>query len=742
MITHLKRRLLIVLLALLACACSSAVAATDAKHAAADKLPELYRDKVVGMKLTPIWANGASLIYRASTGPRTHAWKKASAESPEPSPAFDHAILAQALAKELGEDVAADALPLQNVKLIDGDAVVIIEFDAGDKRWRAKFTDGVAIEMLDPVEHQERQNRRESEDDARSSPDGTFRVILRDHNVFLKRLNAPMVQVSFDGSPTDAYDGRVYWSPDSKKFVVLRTRDGFDRKVKIVRTSPVDQLQPELIEFSYRKAGDQIPIAKPQLFHVEDAETGEPTQVKVDDALWPNPWSIRDIRWRGDASAFSFVYNERGHLVMRVVSVNADTGVSRTVIEEARDTHIAHQDKYYLRWIDDTRVIWMSERDGWNHLYLFDADKGEIIRQLTQGDWAVRKIIANDDEKQLLWLQTYGRPDGRDPLYTHFAKVDLDGNVTWLTDADGTHDEPSFSPDRSHYTVTWSRIDQPPVHEFRGGDDGQLLATLEEADASALYATGWKPPIAFAAEGRDETLIVHGAIYTPTDLDESKKYPIIEDIYMGLPIAPKGFQAYNGRRALAELGFIVVVNDPAVTVWPSRRHWDIGYKNLGDAGFPDRIPWIKAAAAKFPFMDLDRVGIYGTSAGGQASLRGMLMYPDFYKVCVSACGCHDNRIDKIWWNEYWMGWPVGPHYAEQSNVTHAAKLQGHLLLILGEVDQNVDPASTMQVVDALIQADKDFDLLVIPNAGHTSGGSYGERKRREFFVEHLLDVDE
>ena len=265
--------------------------------------------------------------------------------------------------------------------------------------------------------------------------------------------------------------------------------------------------------------------------------------------------------------------------------------------------------------------------------------------------------------------------------------------------------------------------------------------TLAEADASKLYETGWKPPTRFAAKGRDDKVDVHGVLFTPTNLDESKKYPVIEDVYMGLPIVPKAWRVYDGHRALAELGFVVVVDDPMVTVWPSRRHFDTGYKNLGDAGFPDRIPWIKAAAAKYPYMDLSRVGIYGTSAGGQASLRGMLAHPDFYKVCVSSCGCHDNRMDKIWWNEYWMGWPVGPWYAEQSNVTNAAKLQGDLLLIVGEVDQNVDPASTMQVVDALIAADKDFDLIVLPNAGHTSGGAYGERKRREFFVRHLYTLN-
>ncbi len=698
-------------------------------------LREQYRGKVFGEQLEPHWIDGG-LWWRHETGRDTHRFRTATFDQPTPRDLFDH----DALAAALGHSVLADELPIENVSLTpDGRT---LHFDAFDSTWTTD-RDFIAIQQIEPeaqADEPRRGAREQNHDSAQAkSPDGRWGVTLRDHNVFLADGDATPRQLTYDGTPQDSYGGRVHWSPDSSKFVVLQTRDGHSREVTVVQSAPGNQLQPKVITYDYRKAGDDIPQSRPRLFDVERG------RVEVDESLWPNPWSLRNVRWRGDSSGFTVEYNQRGHLVLRVIAVDAETGEVKAIVEEARDTHIAWKDKYHLHWINDDRLVWMSERDGWNHLYLYDLT-GDSIKQLTSGEWAVREVVANNNEKELLWLETYGRDGvdgdggGREPLYRHLAKVDFDGNLTWLTDADGTHERPNFMPnaDWSHYVVTWSRVDQPPVHELRRSSDGKLLTTLGEADATGLYAAGWQPPEQFAAPGRDVELMVHGVLFRPTNFEPEKRYPIIEDIYMGLPIAPKRWRVWDGRRALAELGFVVVVNDPAVTVWPSRRHWDIGYKNLGDAGFPDRIAWIKAAAKQRPWMDLDRVGIYGTSAGGQASLRGMLAHPEFYKVCVSSCGCHDNRMDKIWWNEYWMGWPVGPHYAEQSNVTNAHRLQGDLLLIVGEIDQNVDPASTMQVVDALVQADKDFELLVLPNAGHTSGGRYGERKRREFFVRHLL----
>jgi len=256
-----------------------------------------------------------------------------------------------------------------------------------------------------------------------------------------------------------------------------------------------------------------------------------------------------------------------------------------------------------------------------------------------------------------------------------------------------------------------------------------------------LLAAGWRAPEVFVAKGRDGKTDIWGVIHRPTNFDPSRKYPVIEAIYAGPQgsFVPKTFSAT--AQSLAELGFIVAQIDGMGTNNRSKAFHDLCWKNLGDAGFPDRILWHKAVAAKYPYYDISRVGIYGGSAGGQNSTGALLFHPDFYKVAFSSVGCHDNRMDKIWWNEQWMGWPVGPHYSASSNVDNAGRLKGRLLLVVGELDTNVDPSSTMQVVNALIKADKTFDLLVIPGAGHGAGGEYGERKRNDFFVHHLLGVE-
>ena len=312
--------------------------------------------------------------------------------------------------------------------------------------------------------------------------------------------------------------------------------------------------------------------------------------------------------------------------------------------------------------------------------------------------------------------------------------------LTTFTQADANH-VVNFSTDMSYYVDTYSRVDLSTVSELRRGD-GALVAQLEAADIAALKAAGWKPPEVFTAKGRDGRTDIWGVIYRPSNFDAAKKYPVIENIYAGPQgsFVPKSFAAFNAMQATAELGFIVVQIDGMGTNNRSKEFHDVAWKDLKDAGFEDRILWHKAAAAKYPSYDISRVGIYGTSAGGQNSLGGLLFFPDFYKVGVSSAGCHDNRMDKIWWNEQWMGWPIGEQYAASSNVDNAYRLQGRVLLVVGEMDNNVDPASTFQVVNQLIKHEKNFDLLVIPGAGHTSGGAYGDHKRYDYFVQHLLGV--
>ena len=600
--------------------------------------------------------------------------------------------------------------------------------------------------IIDEQTIREAANRREQQGQRRprsqaKSPDGKWSASIRDYNLYVQHLETDEeIALTEDGTEEDAYSDRFHWSPDSTKLLVLRTRKGDERKVYLIESSPDDQLQPKLHNYSYLKPGDQIAIHKPHLFHISDK-----SHIAIPDELFPNPWSISEIRWSPDSGRFSFLYNQRGHQVLRIISVDAATGQPRAVIDEQSETFIDYSGKQFSHYINDANeIIWMSERDGWNHLYLYDAETGNVKNQITKGPWVVRRVEDVNEEKRQIWFQAGGIRPEQDPYHIHFCRVNFDGTgLVVLTRSNGTHDI-TFSPDRRFFLDRWSRVDQPPVTELRSTEDGNLIFELERADWSMLLATGWQPPERFVAKGRDGKTDIYGIIIRPSNFDPGKTYPVIEKIYAGPhgAFVPKSFGLQTREHAIAELGFIIVQIDGMGTSRRSKVFHNVCWKNLGDSGFPDRILWMKAAAAKYPYMDLTRVGIFGGSAGGQSTLRGLLAHGDFYKAGVADCGCHDNRMDKIWWNEQWMGWPIGPHYEEQSNVTQAHKLQGKLLLTVGELDRNVDPASTMQVVDALIKADKDFDLLIVPGRGHGVGETpYTSRRRMDFFVRHLLGVE-
>ena len=543
-----------------------------------------------------------------------------------------------------------------------------------------------------------------------------------------------------EGTEEDGYIRRFYWSPDSKKLVVLRRAKGEEHKVHIIESSPKDRVQPKLHWYNYHKPGDRIPVTKPHLFDIAERK-----EVSIDDKLFSSPWKIDELRWDARSRWFTFLYNQRGHQVLRVVTVNAQTGEATALIDETSKTFVDYAFKKYIRYLDDTReIIWMSERDGWNHLYLYDSETGEVKNQITKGPWVVRRVDRTDTKERQIWFRAGGIHPGKDPYHLHFCRINFDGSgLVILTEGAGTH-EIEYSPNRDFFVDRYSRVDMPTVTELRRADDGSLVCKLEQADWLQLLKTGWRPPERFVAKGRDGKTDIYGIIHRPTNLTPEKQYPVIEKIYAGPhgSFVPKKFSSYFSAQAIAELGFIVVQIDGMGTSNRSKAFHDVCWKNLGDSGFPDRILWIKAAAEKYPYIDVSRVGIYGGSAGGQSSTCAVLAHGDFYKVAVSDCGCHDNRMDKMWWNELWMSWPVGPHYAEQSNVTNAHKLEGKLLLTVGELDRNVDPASTMQMANALIKADKDFDLIVFPGRGHGAGESaYGKRRRRDFFVRHLHGVE-
>ena len=575
------------------------------------------------------------------------------------------------------------------------------------------------------------------------SPDGKIEAYIEGYNVVVHEAGKPYTEakriLTQDGTIGCYYSNRIQWSPDGKRIFVCKRVPVAKRYAYYVESSPADQLQPILHKQEYAKPGDALPQHYPVII---DVNTGK--KVEADRHQIENQYDLDWMQWSPDSKEVTMEYNQRGHHLYQMLAMNAETGKLRTVVEESSEKFINYPRLWRQFVKDGKQLLWMSERDNWNHLYLYDVQKAKVIRQITKGDWFVRGIQRVDEEKGEIYFSASGVNKNEDPYLLHYYKIGMDGkNMVALTPEEGNHNV-QYTHDFRYLLDTYSKVDQAPVTVVRDAQTGKLLKTLEKADISTLKKHGWQQPEVFVAKGRDGKTDMWGIIQRPTNFDPNRKYPVIEYIYAGPGDAytPKSFMAYNWyTTSLAELGFIVVQLDAMGTSYRGKKFEEVCYKNLKDAGFPDRELWIKAAAQKYPYMDADNVGIYGCSAGGQESTTAVLLHGDFYKAAYSACGCHDNRMDKIWWNEQWMSWPVDSSYVECSNVENAHKLERPLMLVVGELDDNVDPSSTYQVVNALIKANKDFELVVVPGAHHTVGESFGEHKRYDFFVKNLLGVN-
>ncbi|MDR2560655.1 MAG: S9 family peptidase [Holophagales bacterium] len=711
-------------------------------------IQELTRNKVYRGQVVPVWnKSGTAFMYRNGLHGGKSEWIRV--ENEKKSPALDESKFVQAMGKALGAEVDLVKSPIENLNFGEGTELT---FRLDGKNWKLADPSAGEYSISAATAGQERQGPGRggwyagtgAQDERRpvQSPDGKLEAIVQDDNVLIREVKGgAKVLASKDGNMGDRYFGQFFWSPDSKYLVALRSTVVPQRKVTFVEAAPRDQLQPKVHSNDYTKPGDPLPIQRPQLFNV-----AEKRQVPVSDELCPNPYAITRIQWASDSSRFTYIFNQRGHQLLRLISVDASTGASKVLVEETSKTFIHYSAKTWVDFLDEqNELVWMSERTGWNHIYLMDSKTGAVKNPITKGDWVVRSVVNLDKKNRTAILSVSGIKPNEDPYFIHYAIVNLDGSgFRLLTEGNGTH-RATFNEGHTHFVDVWSRVDSPPVAELRRVSDGKVALELEKADISDWRKTGIRMLEPFKAKGRNGKTDIYGVVCLPSNFNPKKKYPVIEYIYAGPhdSFVPKAFSPLQYHlHAMAELGFIVVQIDGMGTDNRGKAFHDVCWQNLGDSGFPDRILWMKEAQKKYPQMDLERVGIFGGSAGGQSSTRALLAFGDFYKVGVSDCGCHDNRMDKIWWNEQWMGWPIGPHYEEQSNVTQAHNLKGKLMLIVGEVDTNVDPASTMQVADALIKADKDFELIVMTSANHGSAESpYGRRRRADFFVRHLHGVE-
>jgi dienelactone hydrolase len=599
------------------------------------------------------------------------------------------------------------------------------------------------------------------------SPDGKLAAYIKDYNLWMRELaTGNETQLTIDGVKdfgyaTDNAGWRkserpvLVWSPDSKKIATFQQDQRGASDMYLVTTNVG---APKLEQWKYPLPGE--PIAT---IHRVIVETDVPRVIRLqippdphrsticDDILCGGTWA--DVEWSADNRTVAFVSTSRDHKKANLRVADATTGAIRDVYAETSPTQFeSGTESVNWRYLPaSNEFIWHTERDGWGHLYLYDLTTGKLKNRITSGEFAVWELMKVDEQKRRLYFTAGGREKGRDPYFAHFYSVDFDGkNLTLLTPEDANH-QITFSPNENYFIDNYSKPDVPTVAVLRDMN-GKLIANLEKTDISRLMATGWKPPMPITVKGRDGTTDLYGLMYTPTRLDPNKKYPIINYIYpgpQGGSVGSRSFSAGRGdHQALAELGFVVVQIEGSCNPLRSKKFHDACYGNMADNTLPDQITAMQQLAKKYPYIDIERVGIWGHSGGGYATAAAMFRYPDFFKVGISESGNHDNRNYEDDWGERYIGLLTTgadgkSNYEEQANQNHAKNLKGKLLLAHGGMDDNVPPYNTYLVVDALVKANKDFDLIIFPNKRHGFGdyNPYMMRRRWDYFVRHLLGVE-
>jgi dipeptidyl aminopeptidase/acylaminoacyl peptidase len=693
-------------------------------------------------------------------------------------PAFDHTKLAAALSAASGTRYTADNLPFQQIDFsADGKTVT---FTADDKRWSCDRQGEGCKPAAAPAGGapgrggfgQRGGQRGGGQREAGTpptvvSPDGKSAAFIRDYNLWVRDTQTNQEkQLTTDGIEDFGYATNnagwtksdrpvVVWSPDSKKIATFQHDARGTGDMYLVNT---EVGHPQLQAWKYPLPGDD------QIFRIErviiDVNSARVVRMKMppdphrsslcDHVVCGGVWA--DVQWSPDSTQLAFVSTSRDHKQENLRVTNAETGDVRDVLEEKVATFFeSGNGAVNWRYLPNSNeVIWFSERDNWGQLYLYDLRTGKLKNQITTGEGNVTRVLRVDEQNRVIYFLGVGKEKGRDPYFVHFYKIGFDGkNLKLLTPEDGTHDI-SLSPSGKYFTDSYSQPDVPPVAVLRDMD-GKLITTVEKADISRLTATGWKPPMPFSVKARDGVTDLYGLMYRPTSLDTSKKYPIVNHIYPGPQTGSVGGRAFSTARgdaqALAELGFIVVEIDGMGTPWRSKKFHEAYFGDMGDNTLPDQVAGMKELAQRFPYIDIDRAGIYGHSGGGYATADAMFRYPDFFKVGISEAGNHDNREYEDDWGEKWQGLLTKnadgeTNYDNQANQNFAKNLKGKLLLAHGTMDTNVPPYNTLLVVNELIKANKDFDLLLLPNRNHGFGNEpYMVRRRWDYFVKNLLGAE-
>ncbi len=744
----------------------AANAVTAADYARAEKfLAATVNPLVVGGSVNAAWLADDRFTYRNTTADGSefilvNPLKKTRA------PALDHVKLAAALSTAAGGTFDPKKLPFQTIELsTDGKSV---SFDVEQKRWSCDVK-GLACQSTGAAKNERPAmgrggaGPRGAANLAVASPDGRKEVFIKDWNLYVRDVASKEEKaLTTDGAKdfgyatdnagwTSSARAIVLWSPDSKKVATFQQDE---RNVGEMYLVEAKAGHPVLKTWKYPLPGDAVVAMLHRV--VIDIESGAMVRFKMGPdfhrAMLGDDFSVRDMIWSPDGSKLAFVSTARDHKKATVRVADSASGEVRTVFEESEKTHFESPVGWRVLWATN-EIIWNSQRDNWSHLYLYDLNTGQLKNQITSGEGPVMSIDRVDEKARTVYFNANGREAGQDPYLSHYYRIGLDGKgYASLTPDDGNHSV-QLSTSGKYLVDTYSTAEKPPVVVLRDAL-GKVVMPLEKADISKLLATGWKPPMTFSVKGRDGKTDIYGQLFRPTNFDPSKKYPIINNAYPGPQsgsVGSRSFAAARGdKQALAELGFVVVSIDGMGTPGRSKSFHDTYYGAMGrDNTLPDQVAGMKELATRFPWIDIDRAAMWGHSGGGFITADAMFRYPDFFKVGISESGNHDQRVYEDDWGERYQGLLVKGEgsapdsYDVEANQTVAKNLKGKLLLMHGMMDNNVPPQNTYLVMEALIKANKDFDLILLPTQPHGYGidGPYVMRRRWDYFVKNLLGLE-
>ncbi|MEN2283664.1 DPP IV N-terminal domain-containing protein [Algoriphagus sp. SE2] len=712
-------------------------------HRAEYFLSNNIQREVYHMEVNPNWNEDKTGFWHQTYTADGKRFFSTDIEKKITNEAFDHQELAELITQRTGESIDSKDLPFNRIQIgKDGS----ISFEWRNQSWT--YTKG----NLESKKATEPRNREVS-----ISPDGNWKAYTRNFNLFVENLETgEEIQLSFDGKKdyeyasfwgwSDMIHGEngerpfhftVNWSPDSKRIQTQIVDLRLAEKMLLLDNSQDDKFRPQLMGYYRASPGDTtVVMYTPVIFDLE-----EKSETKFQELSLPHFIGMY-FNWDSSSENLFGTYLHRGFKAFDLLEINAQTAEIRKVYSESSPTHINNNNIF--RRLDNGSFILGTEKSGWNQLYLMDWNSGSLINKITDGEFVVKNILYLDEDNEVLYFEASGKEKDVNPYYSFVYKVNLDGTgLTLLTPENSFHDV-SYSPGSMYFVDNYSTVNTPTISVIRELETGKIVYEVSKADISNLLKRGYQSPKQFTATAKDGKTTIYGIYYLPTTFSTKKKYPIIDYTYSGphTAITPKTFKSglVGLQQPMAELGFVLVTVDGLGTHGRGKAFNDVSYNNLGD-GTTDHVLAINKLASKNKFVDIDKVGIFGHSAGGYDAGRAILLHPDFYKVAVASAGDHDHRMEKAWWPEMYMGYPVGDFYHNQSNITNAANLKGHLLLAHGGIDENVNPSATFKFAEALINAGKDFDLFIWPSRNHSFGrtsGDYFTKKRWDYFIEHLL----